>query len=259
MAVLPSHCVDEEELASLKSLVETQSEADDDMIGMEEDFRALLRKTAELEGAEAEAEAHSPSDELAWAESLEGAAREAAESLADEAEALRRGAAALALRPGEDAITVAAALRRRAALVDARRAEAEEVAAAAHRLQEKNLRSLAAREEEEAHLDDLSWLLGLVAGTVGPSLRGGASSCLAAPQELDELERACAATEERMAWLAGSLGRGAAAFAARPGCEEEALVGALRRQAEHADGARAAVVEPAAPVRRLRDRGRQDV
>ncbi|KAF8766327.1 hypothetical protein HU200_007844 [Digitaria exilis] len=67
-----------------------------------------------------------------------------------------------------------------------------------------------------------------------------------------ELERACARMEERLAWLAGSLRRGAAAFAAG----EEALVGALQGHAANADAARATVEAFAASVRRLRDRTR---
>ncbi|KAF8728198.1 hypothetical protein HU200_018786 [Digitaria exilis] len=238
MAVLPSYCV-EEELAYLKSLVEAESEADD-MLGMEEEFRALLCKVSELERVEAP----SLSDELAWAESLEASVKEAADAIADEAEAIHRAVAVLALRPGEEATVVA--LRRRAALASARRAEAEELAAAARRLQEKNLRSLAAKDDEHL-LDDAMG---------GPSmLGGGGACCVATPEEMAELERACVRMEERMAWLAGSLRRGAVAFAAaRPGEEEAALVaGKLEGHAASADAARGTVVAFAASVRRLRD------
>lgn len=236
--------------------METQSAADD-VIGMGEDFSALLCKVAELEAVEAP----SPPDELAWAESLEGAVTEAAEAMADEAENVRRGVAVLALRPGE-AATVAA-LRMLAALTDARRAEAEEVAAAARRLQEKNLWSLAAREDDP---DDLSWLLGGVAGrgTMGPSVREGAGLAALAPEGGSP------------SWTAGALVRadgredglaGRQPQARRVGVRGEArrrrgggarrLVGALRRQAASVDAARAVVEAFTGSVRRLRDREMQ--
>ncbi|CAN6300030.1 unnamed protein product [Urochloa humidicola] len=207
MAVLPSHCVDEEELTSLKSLVETQSEAADDAIVMEEDFKALLRKTTELEGAEARA--HSPSDELAWAESLESDVRETAEAIADEAEALRHGAAVLALRPGEEATV--AALRGRAALLDAQGAEAEEVAGAARRLQEKNLRTIAAREER--YHDDLSWLIECVADKVGPSLRKAPAS----PRRRSWMTWSARAPGRRRGWPSWPAASGAARRRSRRG------------------------------------------
>lgn len=243
MAITPAYCVDEEELMSLKSLVETEGEVDDIYRDMEEDFRALLSKAAEL----GDGDDFSPYEELEWAESLEGAAREAAETMADQAEGIRRGVPVLALRPGEEAVVEA--LQRQAVLANARRAEAEEVVAAARRLQEKDLRRLAAEE----HLNDplLLWFLVYFSEKMGPSLLRGA--CLPTPEELADVEEAAVRTEERMAWLADRLRCGAAAFAARPG--EEALVGALQRQATNADLSLAMVARCTACVRRFRAAG----
>ncbi|KAL6641510.1 hypothetical protein ACP70R_019691 [Stipagrostis hirtigluma subsp. patula] len=165
----------------------------------------------------------------------------------DDADDTARG---LGRRPGEEAFVEA--LRKQAAYADARCADAQDVAAATRRVQEKNLRRLAAKE----HLVDpeMPGFLGFVANETDSSLERGD---LPTAEELAvavEVEDAAVRMEERMGRLAGRLRRGAAAFAARPG--EEALVAALQRQAANADAARATVEAFIASVRRFRAAGR---
>ncbi|KAL6906328.1 hypothetical protein ACP4OV_003929 [Aristida adscensionis] len=241
MAITPAYHVGEEELMNLRSLAEEDAEADQDYKSMEESFRVLLRKASELENEEA------PSPwTLVWAEDLEEDAQHAAATMADQAEGIRRGVAVLELRPGEE--VVVETLRRHTALAGARRAEAAEVVAVVRRLQEKELRRLAAQEHLADQLvpdflEDVAQMLG---ASPPPSTPG--KLALAALAEGPAVE-----TQEMNARLAGSLRRGAAAFAARPG--EEALVAALQRQADCADAARATVEAFTASVRRTRAAG----
>ncbi|KAL6642636.1 hypothetical protein ACP70R_020817 [Stipagrostis hirtigluma subsp. patula] len=248
MAITPAYYVDEEELMSLKSLVDGEGEVDEMYQDMDEAFRILLRKAAELETNE-----EAPSVEtLDWAEDLEDAVVEAAAFLADQVEGIRRGVAALALRPGEEALVEE--LRRHAVLSEAQRADAVAVVAAMRRLRERCLRGLAARE----HITDPlpPRFVGYVEDTIKyPSWPEGCG--VPTPEALAAAavaEDAAVQEEERMARLAGSLRRGAAEFAARPG--EEALAAALERHAASADATRATVEAFTASVRRFQATGK---
>ncbi|CAL4940779.1 unnamed protein product [Urochloa decumbens] len=209
MEMAPACCVDEEELTLMKSLLEEGNDDDDREI--EEMMRHCLSQAAELQDVDVLS-----SEALAWATGMEVAGARMAESMGSLAEDIRRGVAVLAQRPGEEA--AAEALLRHAALADAHRADAEELVAATRRLQEKDLRRLAAAE----HLVD--------------------PGCLVVVRFVVEV-------------LGSDLadGRGAAAFEARPG--EEALVDALRRQASNADALRATAEAFAHTVRRYQDAG----
>ncbi|CAL4885246.1 unnamed protein product [Urochloa decumbens] len=209
------HVVDEVELMALKELAETDAEeVDGANRDMAADLMALLRRLADLDGA-----GHPlSSDDLSWAEDLEGDAAQSAENMAAMAEDMLRGAAVLEARPGEDQ-AAAAELRRQAAQARARAADAGRVAAAARRLREKEMRRLAALD----HVVDPSVLEFLLRRAAVAGGMGHAS-----PAEVAAAER----VEEEMATLRLRLIVAAMDFAERPG--EEALVAALRRQADKA-------------------------
>ncbi|CAN6311776.1 unnamed protein product [Urochloa humidicola] len=240
MAITPACCVDEEELMAMKSLLEEGNDEDDREI--DEMMRHCLSLATKLQDVEV-----LNSEALAWAADMEVAGTQMAESMGSLAEDIRRGVAVLALRPGEEAAVEA--LLRHAALADAHRADGEELAAAARRLQEKDLRRLAAAE----HLVDPDRLVvvSYVAEVLESDLAGGT---VPTPEEVAAaavLERQIAAMRESMVGLARRLRRGAEAFAARPG--EEALVDALWRQAANADAVCATVEAFAHTVRRYQE------
>ncbi|KAK3153379.1 hypothetical protein QOZ80_2BG0171540 [Eleusine coracana subsp. coracana] len=238
----PERCPEEEEeelLLSLRSLV--ADDADEIDARLAEYLSALRAWAVELLKLDALS-----SEWWDWAEDIEAIARETAEDMAEQAEEMRRGAAALSsLRSGEEAHVVS--LRKRAAFSDALGADAADVAAAARRLQEKELRRVAAQEDVVTH--QMAGFLGYIAAETDALLETGH---VPTPDDLEAAARvdgSASGKEQRMATLAARLTRGAAAFAARPG--EEPLVAALRRQAANADAARATVEAFRASVRRV--------
>ncbi|KAL6905385.1 hypothetical protein ACP4OV_002986 [Aristida adscensionis] len=235
-AIPPACCLDE---AELRSLVDDDCKDVDQ--GLEEDLRVVRSMAAELQGDE-----DIPSESWDWAEAMEPVLRGAAVTMAEQEQSIRRGGAALSRTPGEEAFVEA--LRRQAAFAGARRADAEELAAALRRVQERELRRVAAR----GRVTDpaMPGLLEQVARETDASVARGE---VPGPEELRMAgvgEGVAAAMQRMMAALAGRLRRGAAVFAASPG--EETLVDALQRQADNADAASATLEAFAASVRRFR-------
>ncbi|KAF8728196.1 hypothetical protein HU200_018784 [Digitaria exilis] len=190
-------------------------------------------------------------EEVEWATGLEGTARQMAREMGELAADIRRGVAVLALRPGEDAAVEG--LERQGALADARRADAEALVDATRRLQEKDLRRLAAAE----HRVDPAWLVVVkgMAEYLDSALGDGHAPTPEEVALVAVMEGRVKGADGSMARLAGRLRRGAAEFfAARLG-EEEALVGALLRQADRADAVRATVEAFMDSLRRFRDAG----
>ncbi|KAF8689209.1 hypothetical protein HU200_041995 [Digitaria exilis] len=189
-------------------------------------------------------------EEVAWATGLEGTARQMAREMGELAADIRRGVAVLALRPGEEAAVEG--LERQAALADARRADAVALVAATRRLQEKDLRRLAAAE----HLVDPAWLVVVkgMAEYLDSALGDGHAPT---PEEVAlvvVMEGRVKGADGSMARLAERLRRGAVEFfAARSG--EEALVGALQSQAAKADAVRATAEAFMDSLRRFQDAG----
>ncbi|RLN16082.1 hypothetical protein C2845_PM02G19090 [Panicum miliaceum] len=244
MAITPPYCVDEEELMSLKSLLEEDdydAAADRDI---EEMMRSCLSMAAKLQDVEV-----LPPEAVAWVAGVEGTAAQMARTMGALAEDIRRGVAVLALRPGEEAAVEA--LRKQAALADARRDGGKELLAATRLLQEKDLRRLAAAE----HLVDPERVVVVrcMAEVLDSDLADGIVPTPGEVAAAAVLDSTVVGMHERMVCLAGRFRRGAAAFEARPG--EEALVGALERQAAKADAVHATVEAFMDTVRRYQDAG----
>lgn len=245
-----AYCLDEEKLMELRELLQDGAAEVD--AGLEEGFRALRRQAAALQHAE-----RLSSESWDWAENIEDLARRAAETMREEGDDIRRAVSALSsssLRPAgvdeDDAGAFVEALREKAVLSDARRADAEELRAATRRLQEKELRRVAA---EDHHLvdPDMPAFLGYVAAHTDAAAEAGYVPTAEELAEAAEVEDEAMRMEERMARMAARLRRGAAEFAAG----EEAFVAALHWQAANADAARDTVHAFTASVRRFRAAG----
>jgi hypothetical protein len=247
-----AYCLDEEKLMELRELLQDGAAGVD--VGLEEGLSALRCQAAALQHAE-----RLSSESWDWAEKIEDLARRAAETMREEGDDIRQAVSVLSLRrpgPGEyDDAAFVEALRKQATLSDARRADAEELRAATRRLQEKELRRVAAADH---HLvdPDMPAFLGYVASHTDSALEAGYVPTAEELAEAAQVEDDALRMEERMARMAVRLRRGAAEFAARrPGDGEEALVTALHRQAANADAARATVQAFTASVRRFRAAG----
>ncbi|KAG2539152.1 hypothetical protein PVAP13_9NG715400 [Panicum virgatum] len=197
MAFTPPYCIDEEELMSLKSLLEE----DDDATAVDRDIEQMKRRCLSMAAKLQDVEVLPP-EAVAWAIGVEATAAQMEQTMGALAEDIRRGMAVLALRPGEEA-------------------------------KENDLRRLVVAEQ----LVDLAGVevVRCMAEVLDSDLADGIVPTPEKVAAAAVLKSAVVdiGMHARMVTLAGRFRRGAAAFATRPG--EEALVGVLERWAAKAD------------------------